>query len=122
MFEYYNCNPLSREVNDCCVRAISLAENKSWDECYEELSRYAQEQCILLDDAMFIEPYLNGKYPTICYKCKGSRMTVGEFTESHPQGVFLATMKGHITCIINGVIRDIWDCSDKRIWHVWKVK
>ena len=38
MWEYYNANPLGRKVNDCTVRAISLATEKSWDETYKILS------------------------------------------------------------------------------------
>jgi len=31
MFKYYNANPLGRHVNDCSVRAISLATERTWD-------------------------------------------------------------------------------------------
>jgi hypothetical protein len=41
MYKYYNANPLGRHVNDCTVRAISLATEKSWDETFEELSKFA---------------------------------------------------------------------------------
>ena len=49
-FKYYNANPRGRHVNDCTIRAISLATNRSWDETYEELSRFAQAQAIMPDD------------------------------------------------------------------------
>ena len=65
MWEYYNCNPLKREVNDCVVRAISLAEGKSWDETYQILSEIAQKNAIILDDTLFVEKYLNSKYEAI---------------------------------------------------------
>ena len=42
MFIYYNANPRGRRVNDCTVRAISLATKSSWDETYEKLSDFAQ--------------------------------------------------------------------------------
>ena len=42
MFKYYNANPLGRKVDDCTVRAISLATNTSWDETYIQLSEYAR--------------------------------------------------------------------------------
>jgi hypothetical protein len=41
MYRYLNMNPRGRNVNDCTVRAISLATNRSWDEVYRELSHYA---------------------------------------------------------------------------------
>lgn len=42
MFTYYNANPYERNVNDCSVRAISLATNTSWDNTYDRLSEYAK--------------------------------------------------------------------------------
>ena len=38
MYKYYNANALGNYVNDCTIRAISVAENKSWGETYDELS------------------------------------------------------------------------------------
>lgn len=122
MWRYHNCNPKKREVNDCVIRAISFAEDRSWDDVYSELSIIAQEECIVLDDVMFVEPYLNNKYDTVCFKCNGTRMTVKEFVDNNPTGTFLITMQGHITCLKDGYIYDTWDCTSKRIWSAWKVK
>ena len=55
MYVYFNNNPWKRSVNDCVIRAISLAENKSWDKVYDELSILAKDEAILLDDITFIE-------------------------------------------------------------------
>jgi len=49
-------------------------------------------------------------------------MTVGEFAEEFNQGVYLVTMNGHITCIIDGVIWDTFDPSDRFVWETYKVK
>ena len=121
MWRYHNSNPEKREVNDCVIRAISKAENRSWDEVYSELSTLAQNQRILLDDMRFVEPYLDSKYNRVCYKCKGYRMTVDEFIERNPKGTFLVTMQAHITCVKNGILFDTWDCRNKLIWCSWEV-
>jgi hypothetical protein len=121
MWKYYNCNPLRREVNDCVVRAVSLAEGKSWDETYLILSKLALNEAVILDDSLFVEKYLNSKYEAICPKCEGYRITVGEFVKTHPKGTFLITMKGHITCVVDGIIYDTWDCTDKLMWNAWIV-
>lgn len=122
MWEYYNCNPLGKQTNDCTVRAISLAEGKSWDKCYEELSSVAQVQCVLLDDANFIETYLNEKYPTICHKCNKKRMNLRNFLKKHPKGTYICAIRGHVTCAIDGTIYDTWNCEESVLWHTWKVK
>lgn len=122
MYRYLNKNPKSRDVNDCVIRSISCAESRSWSDVYDELSVLAREQGIILDDARFVEPYLDSKYERTCYKDKGNTMTVGDFLYSHPIGTYLVTMRGHITCIKNGILYDTWDCRDKIIWCAWEVK
>ena len=121
MFQYHNANPRKRHVNDCTIRAISFATGRSWDETYEELSRFAQAQAIMLDDVIYIDEYLERRYPIVC-DCQGLNITVGEFVEKHPYGTYLITMAGHITCSINGVIYDTFDPSSRYVWEAYKVK
>ena len=117
MYKYHNANARGNFVNDCVVRAISVAQGKSWDETYEELSDIAQEEGILLDDVNFVEGYLDERYKRACHYSK----TVGEFLEEHPKGTYLVTMEGHITVIIDGVLYDIFDCRNRRMWCAWYV-
>ena len=122
MWIYCNKNPLGREVNDCVVRAIALAHNEDWNKVYDELSEYAKQEATLLDDVTFIEPYLNDRYSKTCYRCNKCKMTLKEFMNTHKQGVYLVTMKGHITCVIDGVVYDTWDCTNKNIWCACEIK
>ncbi len=117
MYEFYNANVHGNFVNDCVVRAISVAECKTWDETYDELSELAQKEGILLDDVKFVDKYLDTKYRRVKHYAK----TVGEFAEAHPIGTYLVTMPGHITVVINGVLYDIFDCRNRLIWSVWEV-
>jgi hypothetical protein len=48
-------------------------------------------------------------------------MTVGELSEEYSDSILIVRIEGHLTCIIHGIIRDIWDCSDKIADIVWKV-
>lgn len=118
MWKYYNANVLGNSVNDCVVRAISLAENKTWDETYEELSDIAQREGILLDDVNFVENYLDKRYKRMCHYSK----TVGEFAQEHKRGIYLITMEGHITTVIDGILYDTFDCRHRRMWCAWEVK
>ncbi len=122
MFKYYNANPRNRKVNDCTVRAISLAEGKTWDKTYEELSDFAQAQAIMPDDVRYIDEYLDRKYEKIC-GCKNRfQITVGEFIKQNPYGIYLITMNGHITCCIDGCIYDTFDPSDRFVWGAYRVR
>ncbi len=119
---YYNANPLGRQVNDCAIRAISLAENSTWDETYDKLSAYAKERGMLLDEAKFLEPYLDSQYPKVYYRCTNCNKSLGELLHIIRKGIYLITMKGHITCSINGVVFDTWDCTERTVWCIWKVR
>lgn len=97
MFRYKNVNPNKSDINDCTIRAISVAEGISWDEAYEELSTQARRKGLMMDSAEFIEGYLDKKYSRTCPK----EILVGEFVEKNPYGTYLITMKGHITVVKN---------------------
>lgn len=118
MYEYYNANPHGNYVNDCVIRSISLAEGKTWDETYEELSDIAQKNGIILDDVNFVEPLLDSRYDRECY----NYITVGDFADEHPKGIYLITMLGHITCCIDGTIIDSFDCRDRLMTCAWFVR
>lgn len=117
MWRYYNANVKGNHVNDCVVRSISVAENKTWDETYKELSEIARKEGILLDDVTFVERYLDKRYKRACHYSK----TVGEFLDEHSKGTYLITMQGHITVIKNGVLYDTFDCRHRRMWCAWEV-
>lgn len=118
MYRFYNANSRGKFVNDCVVRAISVAENEHWNTTYDELSDLAQFDGTLLDDVVFVEKYLDSKYKRVSHYSK----TVGELCEEYPKGIYLVTMQGHITVIIDGIVYDVFDCRNKEIWSVWKVK
>lgn len=117
MYKFYNANSKGKFVNDCVIRAISVAQCKTWDETYEALSDLAQSQGILLDDVNFVEGYLDRRYKRAPHYSK----TVEEFMEECPRGTYLITMEGHITVVIDGVLYDTFDCRDRRIWGIWGV-
>ena len=117
MFKYYNANPQKLLINDCVLRSISVAEGISWNECQEKLSYLANKKAMLLNDVEFVEEYLDNRYPREC--CPN--MTVGEFAKECPKGHYVVTMNGHITAIIDNVIVDTFDCSDRIMWCCWKI-
>lgn len=121
-FCYYNANPLGRKVNDCTVRAIALATNRTWDEAYDDLSHYAKAQAIMMDEVEYIDEYLQNNFIKLC-GCKGQvKVTVEQFAKSHPSGTYLITMNGHITCCIDGCVYDTFNPKDRIIWGIYEVR
>lgn len=118
MYKYYNANSRGNFVNDCVIRAISVAENASWGDTYDDLSRIAKNNGILLDDVDFVDPLLDYRYRKIPLLYD---LTVEDFIISHPTGIYLITMTGHITVVKDGIVYDTFDCRDRIIKDVWKV-
>ncbi len=118
MFAFYNKNPHNRHVDDCTIRSISIAEDKTWNQTYRELSDLARSKGLMFNSVEFIEEYLDERYDRSCY----TTTSVGEFVDRHPYGVYLITMPGHITVAIDGTIFDSFDCSDRIMWCAWKVE
>ena len=122
MFEYYNANPLGRHVNDCAVRAISLAEEETWDNTYIKLANYARKQGITFSEIEFIDQYLSDRYDEFCQGKDKKIFTVGDFAKLKLKGRWLVTMSGHITTVIDGVIYDTFNPSEHYMWCAYRVK
>lgn len=118
MYKYYNANALNRFTDDCVIRSISCATNKSWDYVYDYLSDIAQYEGTLFDKKDFVIDYLDRTY-TRLYGIKGS---VGYVSGLFPNSTLLITMDGHIVCSKNGTIYDTFDCRDREVEYVWLVK
>ena len=117
MFRYYNANPNKYNIEDCTIRALSLAEDISWDKAYDMLSDSARELGLMQSDVRAIEKYLDLRYDRVPIYEK----TVGEFIYNHPRGTYLITMPGHITALKEGYNYDTFDSSNRIIWGAWEV-
>ena len=118
MYKYYNANALNKYEDDCVIRAISCATNKSWDYVYDYLSDIAQYEGTLLDKRDFVRNYLDRTYKRI----NGIYGSVGEISAIFPNNVILITMPGHIVCSKYGIVYDTFDCRDRQVESVWLVK
>lgn len=118
MYRFYNANKFGNKVNDCTVRAISLATHRSWNDTYKELSNEARKLGLMMDSIEFIEHYLDKRYRRVCH----SGLTVGEFIDKYPKGRYIISMPGHLSCVINGVNYDTFNPKDRVMWCSWEVK
>lgn len=119
-FKYFNINPNGEKRNDCVTRAISLACDLPYPTIRRKLRYTAQlldccKLCVSCYEFLIREVF--GGTPV---NCEG--MTVDDFAELHPQGTYLLRMDGHITCLIDYTIYDIFDCREHRITNAWKMR
>ena len=81
MYKYMNTNPFHNNIEDCTVRAISVAEGISWDEAYDKLSDSARDLGLMMNSVEAIEEYLDERYRRIPHYSN----YVGEFIEEYPK-------------------------------------
>jgi len=111
MYVFANPNPYKLITDDCVIRAISLAEGRSWNDVYADL-------CVegYLKKEMPNGNYVWGKYltdkgyvkrllPEVCPEC----YTVREFSLDHPKGVYIVATGTHAVCVIHGDYYDVFD-------------
>ena len=118
MYEFYNENPLGLFEDDCVIRAISCATNRSWDQVYDELSDLAQVKGTLLDKKDFVRGYLDTHFRRV-YNPPNK---VYQVAQNFQNNIVLCTMRGHIVCIKYGRILDTFNPSDRIVEDVWVVK
>lgn len=118
MYRFYNKNPLNKYEDDCVIRAISCATNRSWDYVYDYLSDIAQYEGTLFDKRDFVRNYLDRTYQRL----DGINGKVGYVSTMFPDSIVLITMDGHITCSKYGTIYDTFDCRNREVEDIWLVK
>lgn len=120
-YRFHNVNPSGKKEEDCVCRAISLATNQDYYKIEHQLNLIGdlfecEELCVCCYNHLLDSVY---HYQRVKY-VKG--MTIKEFARTHPKGIFLIRIEGHLTCMIDGVIHDIWNCTNEVIDKVWYVR
>lgn len=118
-FVYFNQNPDGNRESDCVTRAISFATGSDYKNIRKKLFHTAKlldcEKLCPTCYEFLIEQVLKGR-PVNC-----DGMTVEDFAEFNPRGVYLVRMQGHISTIVDGCVYDIWDCRDCLLTNAWSV-
>lgn len=117
-FVYYNRNPDGEKESDCVTRAISLATGISYPSVRKKLfhsSRLLECEKLscdcyshLLENVLMFQPVA----------CRG--LTVEEFSDFNPNGVYLIRINAHLTTSIDNSVWDIWDCRNEMCDKAWK--
>lgn len=123
-FYEFNMNPKNnKKANDCVIRAISVALNKSWFDIFDEMTSLARDMCTVLNQIPVINKYLE-KYEKIPVKIKGAKrnryLRVREICDM--PGTYVCSLRRHLVCVKDGQYIDTWDCGDKAVNKVWKIK
>ena len=112
-----NPNPCKCLVGDCVVRAISIAENKDWQDIYIDLCTQGLLQCDMPSSNSVWQSYLQrvGYFLRMVPNEYPNGISVKKFTEIYPRGIFVLGTGEHAIAVINGTYYDTWDSGDEII-------
>ncbi len=118
MFKYYNRNPHNEKLPDCVCRAISLAT----DTDYYDVMQLMNDNGILKNcDELCVDCY-SKMLSEIGYRMyNGRNNTVEDIAKHYPNKRLLLRLEGHLTCCIDGVCYDLWDCTKEPVDVYWVV-
>ena len=117
-----NPNPNNNYTGDCVIRAISIAEDKDWDDVYVELMVKGYTMKDMIESNALWSAYLHNKgyrryiIPDTCPDC----YTIREFAEDNPYGTFILATGTHVVAVINGDYYDTWDSGHKVPVYYWR--
>lgn len=115
MYIKSNPNPDNLMTEDCTIRAISIATDKSWDETYIDvcikgfvMKRMPSTNSVwaeYLKDQGFSRHII----PDTCPHC----YTVRDFCGEYFKGTYVLGTGSHAIAVINGDYYDAWDSGDE---------
>lgn len=113
-FIKFNPNPHGKQTGDCVVRAISIAEGKSWDDIFKELTTEAYHKKDMPSmNPLWVE-YLEDKG----YSLHGvGNQNVREFAYHYPYGTWILGTGSHAIAVIDGNYIDTWDSGNEQVMY-----
>lgn len=125
MYTFMNPHPKGCLVGDCVKRALTIATGEDYREVSRQLNRIKRELNAdkFNSDEVWWEFVNRRGYKAETYQAvKGQKRMNGErFCDSHPTGKYILVMAGHLSCCIDGIIYDTWDCSSKCVYRSIRV-
>lgn len=121
MFKPTNPNPSGSYVGDCVIRAISIANNKSWNETYINLCLQGLAMHDMPSSNRVWHEYLKNQgytrhmIPDTCPDC----YTVRDFCGEYFRGTYILGTGTHVIAVIDGDYLDTWDSGDESPVFYW---
>jgi hypothetical protein len=126
--EHLKCRQSYKEHGDCAVRALSNLLDCSYGLAHRKLAKYGREHgkgspwysirlatkeiCKMKDRTVSWHGH-----PESCVqaaKFMGYNVqTINQFQRSHPKGVYLIAMRGHVAAVVDGELID-WTATSSR--------
>ena len=119
-FVYHNENPYRMEENDCVCRAISKATDMDYFIIQQLLEMSAEvNNCDTL--CVWCYHYLLENVFGLNVRYCDHWETVGDIARQYPNNKVLIRIDGHLTTSDNGIVYDIWDCTQRLVDCYWVI-
>ena len=124
MWINYNPNPISNKVEDCSVRAVSVALDISWDEAFDLIAKNAKQMGVMMHNnnawgsVLRQHGFNRAVIPNTCPDC----YTAEDFAAEHPRGIYVLGFGTHTAAVVDGNVIDTWDSSLETPYYYWYKK
>lgn len=118
----YNVNPVSARVEDCAIRAVSVALDIPWDDAFDLIAYNAKAMgTVMHSDAAWGSVLRQHGFerdiiPNTCPNC----YTIWDFCKDHPKGRYVLGTGSHAVAVVNGNYVDTWDSGNEIPVYFWK--
>ena len=122
MWIKFNSNPKLLTIDDCTVRALSVATRRPWRVCYTMLANEGRELGLMMDDkAVFGKVLKDAGFhkvlvPEDCPVC----FTIKDFCRQYPKGIYIVATNNHVVAVIDGDYYDTFDSGDETPIYYWR--
>ena len=139
-FKYHNVNPKGKITTDCVYRAISNAMQIPYAQVAREMTELQIETGWDTGESRLIDKYITSKgwykhsqpykYDDFDNKKKYTGKEFVEYLQGMTKfkngGMFNRVIMNigseHLSCVINGKVEDIWNCSNNCVGIWWSAK
>lgn len=128
-FQLKNVNPKNRKTGDCSTRALVGTLGISYEEALRKQMEvslktlYDPTSKQVMEKVLAEYGYVKMAQPRKMFGYKYKVSELDEIlTEEQMQEGVLVTVANHHTCIVNGVVQDIWDCRNKSVGNYYVKK
>jgi hypothetical protein len=122
MYIHVNPNPNGVYVEDCVVRAIAIATDRSWDDVYLNvcLQGYIMKNMPSVNNVWgtYLKSigFVQYPLPTNCPDC----YTIRDFCDQNRYGTYILATGSHVVAVIDGNYCDAWDSGDEMPIAIWR--